>query len=157
MKFQTFLSFAASLIVASLATTGAVSAQPGGEGAAQNQASRDPMYIYKQVGINSEQEGEIRKQVKDFESAQRVRVKLLINLVKDMRGLQLQPDPSEEEVLAKQTEINNVSSQSALERVKLMLKIRAILTPGQKQKLVDLVKSSSEQGAGNAGAGGGGQ
>ena len=154
MKFLTFLSFAASLTVASLAFAGTVSAQPGGGGSAQNPAASDPMYIYKQVGINSEQEGEIRKQVKDFESAQRVRLKLLINLVKDMRSLQLQADPSEEEVLAKQTEINNVTSQSALERVKLMLKIRAILTPAQKQKLVDLVKSSSEQGSGNAGGGG---
>lgn len=140
MKFLSYL-----LLATVLATPAAIAQQAGPGSAGQASPQADPIYIYKLAGIDSEQEGEIRKLVKDFESAQRVRIKVLINLVKDMRGLQLQPSPVEDEVLDKQDEINKVTSNTATERVKLMLKIRSILTPQQKQKLVGLIKKSSEQ------------
>lgn len=139
------MKFLSYLLVATLFATPAAFAQQASQGGSgQSPPQADPIYIYKLAGIDSEQEGEIRKLVKEFESAQRVRIKVLINLVKDMRTLQLQPDPVEDEVLSKQDEINKVTSNTASERVKLMLKIRSILSPQQKQKLVTLIKKSGE-------------
>ena len=100
----------------------------------------DPLELYKKAGIDSDQEGEIRKMMKEFESAHRVRMKSLFGLMKDMRSLQLQANPSEDEVLAKQDEINKLSGEIATERIKLMLKIRKLLSPSQRQRLVQLVR-----------------
>lgn len=108
--------------------------------AGANSAPKDPLELYKKAGINSEQESEIIKLMKGFESAHKVRMKSLFGLMKDMRSLQLQPFPSEEEVLEKQEEINKLSGDIATERIKLMLKIRKLLTPPQRQKLVQLVR-----------------
>ena len=82
----------------------------------------------------------LRKLIKEFETAHRVRLKTLYQHMKDLRDLQLEPDPKEEVVLKKQEDINQVSNVIATERIKLMLKIRKVLTPQQKQKLVALVK-----------------
>jgi Spy/CpxP family protein refolding chaperone len=64
----------------------------------------------------------------------------MMTSMRDMRTLSLQPSPDEQTVLAKQEEINKVQSEQALERTKLMLKIRSILNPDQRQKLVQLMQ-----------------
>ncbi len=100
----------------------------------------DPLDIYREAGINKEQEDKIRKMAKEFEDVQRVRLKQLFGLLEDMQELQLKPDPSEPEVMAKQTQINTLRSDISNSRIKLLLEIRATMQPEQKEKLVSLVK-----------------
>ncbi|MCA9806030.1 MAG: Spy/CpxP family protein refolding chaperone [Cyanobacteria bacterium HKST-UBA02] len=140
LRFEGILA-AATLAV--LATTSAAWAQqPQGPGEGE-----DPVSIYKEAGINADQEGQIRKLAREFESAQRVRSKTVYGYLREMSEIQLEPDPAEEKVLAKQKDINDITATMANERVKLMLKIRAILTPEQKQRLVKLIKEKAEAAA----------
>ena len=131
------------LIVSLFAVPSALAQQPESGLIPGGKPEKDPIAIYRQAGIDSDQEGEIRKLVKNFESAHRVRLKIVFRLIKEMRDLQFQPDPSSEEVLAKQDEINQITAKITVERVKLMLKIRSVLNPRQKQKLVQILKANS--------------
>ncbi|MGD9684243.1 MAG: Spy/CpxP family protein refolding chaperone [Candidatus Obscuribacterales bacterium] len=140
VRFEGILAAAA---LAVLATTSAARAQQP-QGPAEGE---DPVAIYKEAGINADQEGQIRKLAREFESAQRVRSKTVYGYLREMSEIQLEPDPAEEKVLAKQKEINDITATMANERVKLMLKIRAILTPEQKQRLVKLIKERAEAAA----------
>lgn len=103
-------------------------------------ANADPLDIYKEAGISREQEDKIRKMAKEFEDVQRVRLKTLYGLIEDMQELQMKPDPSEAEVMAKQGQINNLRSEISNSRIKLLLDIRAVMQPEQKEKLVSIVK-----------------
>jgi len=100
----------------------------------------DPLAIYREAGIDREQEKKIRQLAKEFEDGQRVRLALMANLLKDMRNLQMQPDPNEKTALAKQDEINKVQAEMGTERTKLVLKIRNVLDFEQKQRLVQNMK-----------------
>lgn len=142
MKLR-FEGILAAVALAVLATTSAARAQQP-QGPAEGE---DPVAIYKEAGINADQEGQIRKLAREFESAQRVRSKTVYGYLREMSEIQLEPDPAEEKVLAKQKEINDITATMANERVKLMLKIRAILTPEQKQRLVKLIKERAEAAA----------
>jgi Zn-dependent M16 (insulinase) family peptidase len=95
-----------------------------------------PLAIYRDAGIDKEQEKKIRQLAKEFEDGQRVRLALMANLLKDMRNLQMQPDPNEKTALAKQDEINKVQAEMGTERTKLVLKIRNVLDFEQKQRLI---------------------
>lgn len=125
----------------------------GGAGDAGSGGQEDPLALYKAAGINAEQEGEIRKLAKEFEDAQRVRLKTLIGLMRDLKTMQLQADPPETQVIAKQEEINKMSGEMATERVRLLLKVRKVLTPDQRQKLVTLLNEASQQAPQGAPAG----
>lgn len=142
-----FKYIAASLLAVTAASSTAALAQ-GQEGAPQ---SPDPVAIYKQAGANEEQEGEIRRLAKSFEDGQRVRLKTLVGLIKAMSELQLQPTPNDDEVLAKQDEINKLSNEMATERVKLLLKVRKVLKPEQRDKLVGIIKEGKQKAAAAAG------
>ncbi len=104
---------------------------------------QDPLALYRMAGINLDQEEQIRKLAKDFEDAQRVRAKTAFAKYKELSELQLQPDPVEEEVIAKQEEINKVIAEMATERMKLLLKVRKVLTPDQRKKLVALLSDKN--------------
>lgn len=106
----------------------------------QQMFSKDPVAVYIEAGINKEQEGKIRQMAKDFEDMQGVRLKLMATLLKEMRALQLEADPDEKKVLTKQDDINKVHAEMSTDRVKLMLKIRGLMTPDQKQRLVQLIQ-----------------
>jgi len=103
-------------------------------------ANADPLDIYREAGISKDQELKIRHMAKEFEDVQRVRLKTLYGHFEDMQDLQLKPDPTQDEVMAKQTQINSLRNEIANGRVKLLLEIRAILSPEQKEKLVSLLK-----------------
>ncbi len=124
------------LIVFAIAIVGLIRSLPS---TAQAAESNDPIFIYRQAGINSDQEDKIRKLAQTFEGQQRVRSKKIMDLVVQMRGLQLQPDPNADEVLGVQNEINKLGGEMALDRIKLLLDIRKVLTPDQKQKLVAIL------------------
>lgn len=103
----------------------------------------DPLAIYKQAGIDGDQEKKIRQFAKDFEDSQRVRLKLMANLLREMRALQMQPDPDEKKALSKQDQINQVQDEMGTERIKLVLKIRSIMNFDQKQRLVQIMAGSA--------------
>ncbi len=103
-------------------------------------ASADPLDIYREAGISKDQELKIRHMAKEFEDVQRVRLKTLFGYLEDMQEFQLKPDPAEAEVMAKQTQINSLRSEISNGRIKLLLDIRALLSPEQKEKLVSLLK-----------------
>jgi len=110
----------------------------------------DPLAVYKEAGIDQEQERKIRFMAREFEDGQRVRLSLIGNLLKEMRDLQFEPDPDEKKVLAKQDEINRVQAEMGTERVKLVLKIRSIMSFDEKQRLVQNMRLSSRYARGGA-------
>ena len=118
-------------------------------GSAQN----DPVAIYSQAGATPEQIEKIRALGKESDEHRRVNFQLLMNLRKQMQELSLQLDPDEKTVIAKQEEINKVISDSATHHIKLMLKIREILTPEQKRNLTELIKLREQARAGAASGG----
>jgi Spy/CpxP family protein refolding chaperone len=113
--------------------------------AGSEMVKRDPLKIYRESGIDSEQEQKIRRLAKEFEDQQRVRLRLLGNMLKDMRSLELEPAPDEDKVMAKQGEINKVQNEINNERIKLLLAIRNVLTVEQKQRLVSNIQRLSGQ------------
>lgn len=104
--------------------------------------AKDPLAVYKEAGIDLEQERKIRKFAKEFEDQQRVRLKLMANLLKEMRQLELLPDPDEKKALDKQVEINKVQNDISIERIKLLLRIRNVMTFEQKERLVSLIQKN---------------
>lgn len=102
---------------------------------------REPLSVYREAGIDLEQERKIRRLARDFEEQQKVRLKLYANLLKDMRALELIAAPDEKKVYAKQDEINKLQAEIGTERIKLLLAIRDVLTPEQKQRLVELIQT----------------
>lgn len=146
-KAKIVLSIALSLFLLAPYIVHAQSPQSSDTAAPQ----RDPLTPYRTVGADEEQLNQIRAAVKDFEDSTRVRTQLTINLMRDMRNLSLNPDPDEKTVLAKQDEINKAQNEQALARTKLMLKIRTILRPEQKQHLVQLMQHGLNGGPRNSG------
>lgn len=144
------------LMALALATAAPRAVQGEGQSGGPAPEEKDPVAIYVEAGAGPDQIVKIRELSKDFEELARVRWQLMVNLKKDMQDLALQPDPQEKSVLAKQEEINKVFSEMASERIKLMLKIRNILTTVQKEKLVELMspKKTATQGGPFPGGGG---
>ena len=105
----------------------------------------DPMSIYRAAGVSSEQEMRIRQLAKDFEDQARVKAKRVAGLLQEMHELSLQADPEEKSVLGKQDEINQMTSEMATDRIKLLLSIRKTLSPEQKQKLITIMKDGAAQ------------
>jgi Spy/CpxP family protein refolding chaperone len=137
-------SLTLSVVASTMLVAPAVLAQGGPPGGGAG--GRDPLAIYREAGINADQETSIKDIVKEFESANSVRIDKMRNLLNDMRSLSLQPAPEEDKVLAKQDEINKVQAEVSNERIKLLLKIRAVLKDDQKKKLVDLMQKSAQPG-----------
>jgi len=130
-----------SAVAFSGASCPALAQAPGG---AEAGASRpqDPLSIYREAGVSTDQENQIRTMVKSFEEETTSHIEKLRGMLKEMRDLSLQPAPDEAAVLAKQDQINQTQNQIATGRIKLLLKIRAMLSKEQKQKLVDLMQHS---------------
>lgn len=108
------------------------------EGGAGEKA--DPVQIYREAGVNSEQEARIRQLAQGYENASRVRIERIRNLSKQLTALSYEPELDEKKILVLQDEINEIQIVMNTERVKLMLKIRALLTSEQKTKLIALLK-----------------
>jgi Spy/CpxP family protein refolding chaperone len=133
MKRSFCLSLALALSLAALSNT-AVSAQ-GSMG-----ATPDPTGIYREAGAQPEQLQKIRDLAKDYEQSAMVKAERAKNLLKKMQDLSLQPNPDEKAVLSTQDEINSLQAEMANSRIKIMLKIRTILSEEQRQHLVELMK-----------------
>lgn len=132
--------FALCLTALMIASGGGTAFAQGGEGGGgQADPSQDPLALYKMAGINSDQEQQILKLAREFEDGQRVRAKSLLALVGQIRVLSLQPDPPEEQLLSTQADMNKLTGEMAIERQKLLLKVRKVLTPEQRKKLVAIM------------------
>jgi Spy/CpxP family protein refolding chaperone len=115
--------------------------------AGENEASaekKDPVLIYREAGANEEQEAKIRQFAQEYEKEAKVRIERLHNLSKQMRELSFDPELDEAKVLKLQDEINELQNTLNKDRIKLMLKIRGVLSPEQKTKLVELLKSKEQ-------------
>lgn len=113
----------------------------------ESAGTKDALTIYREAGINKDQENQIRQLAKDYEQANAVRLQNLLNLLQEMRALSLVPDPDEKAVTAKQEQINQMHATIAMERIKLLLKIRHVLTPPQKQHLIELMQKDGGSGS----------
>lgn len=120
-----------------------VNAQPQADNSslapAKDSVNLDPLSSYKKAGINEKQEGEIMALIKSFESLMIEKGKLMQDLMSQMRQISLKPDLDEQAALSKQGEINTLNAEMAVERIKLLAKLRAVLTPEQRQKFVKLL------------------
>lgn len=142
MKTNQLFALATAALL-SLSCTGIAMAQGGDP--SQDPRMQDPLALYKMAGINSEQEETIKSLAKDFESTQRVRVKSLVALYQQLKQIQLQPDPAEDQAIAKQEEINKLTGEMSTDRIKLLLKVRKVLTPDQRKKLIAIMTEEPAQ------------
>ncbi len=101
----------------------------------------DPVAIYKQAGINAEQESAIRKLAQDYDQENSVKMESLAQMLQALRDMAYQKTLNASGMLAKQEEINKLQSDMALQRIKLVIKIRGLLTPTQNEKLVAALQS----------------
>jgi Spy/CpxP family protein refolding chaperone len=108
----------------------------------------DPLALYKRTGINQEQIDKINALTSEFQKLLTAKTQVLIGLMRDIRALSLQSDPDEKATLAKQGEINALNNEMADQRIKLMLNLRKVLSPEQRQKLVELMKQGQTVPAG---------
>ncbi len=106
---------------------------------------KDPVLIYREAGASGEQEAKIRQLAQEYEKEARVKVERLHNLNRQIKDLSFEPEIDEKKILAVQDEINESQNFLSTERIKLMLKIRNLLTPEQKTKLLELMKEKESQ------------
>lgn len=138
LSLVVLLTFACQFVTASVnaqQTQGNSNTTP----AAGKNAVSDPLAIYKQTGINSKQEESITALIQSFEELMLNKGKIMMDLMREMRALSLNADLDEQAAIAKQEQINQLNAQMAVERVRLLAKIRGILTPEQRKKLVTLL------------------
>lgn len=131
-------ALALSLLLIATSAPMAVQAQGGPPGGGE----RDPLAIYREAGINSDQENQIKDLAKQFEEANTTRLKSVMTELQEMKELSLKAEPDEQAVLAKQEEISKLQSEMGMERIKLLLKIRHVLNAEQKQHLVDIMRKN---------------
>lgn len=104
------------------------------------QESGDPLALYKQAGINQTQEKQITDLVMGFEQLMLINGKVMSTLMQDMKALSQQAEINEQAAVSKQAEINKLNGDMAIERIRLVSKIRKVLTPDQRQKLIKLMQ-----------------
>lgn len=101
---------------------------------------QDPFAIYVKAGIDPTQHAQITELATQVEQTNIGRSHEIMNLIKDIRVLSLQPDLDEKKILAAQSKINDLQGAMVLERLKLNMKVRKLLTPEQRMKLVAIIK-----------------
>jgi Spy/CpxP family protein refolding chaperone len=112
----------------------------------QNTAdAEDPVAIYKQAGINAEQESSIRKLAQEYDQESAVKVKALTTLMHGLRELAYQPKLDASALLAKQAQINKLQSEMATDRIQMIIKIRSILTGSQNEKLASILQGKMQE------------
>lgn len=148
--------------------TGAVGGLPGGPGATESQSTGentpapppkrtppqgmrfDPIRIYVDAGANSGQEREMRRMVRDYELEARVKIGRSKNMLQRLHKLSLEPSPDEQTVIAMQEEINKLQGEIQLDRIRLMLRLRALLDEEQRARLAELMaQTEGTSGTGN--------
>ncbi len=122
--------------LASIVTPSVVLAQNG-----SNADANDPVAVYKEAGIDAQQESTIRKMAQDYDQESAVKIKALGSLLQELKALAYQSAIDGNALLAKQEQINKLQSEMAIERIQMVIKIRNTLTPGQNQKLASILQN----------------
>jgi Spy/CpxP family protein refolding chaperone len=63
-----------------------------------------------------------------------------MDLIRNLRILSLQPDLDEKKILSTQNKINDLQGAMAIDRLKLNIKVRKILSPEQRVRLVSAIR-----------------
>lgn len=77
--------------------------------------------------------------IRDYEMDARVKIARSKNMLERLRKMSLEASPDENVVIALQEEINKLQGDIALDRVKLMLKLRSFLNEEQRLKFAELL------------------
>lgn len=101
---------------------------------------QDPFAIYVKAGIDPSQHAQITELATQMEQTNIGRSHEIMELIKEIRTLSLQPDLDEKKILAAQNKINDLQGAMAMERLKLNMKVRKLLTPEQRMRLVAIIK-----------------
>src|SRR5580704_8246603 len=78
--------------------------------------AEDPVAVYKEAGINAQQESSIRQLAQEYDQESAVKLKALGELRHKLRELAYQPSLNSSALLAKQEQINKLQSEMALDR-----------------------------------------
>ena len=133
IHWTNFLSFTIScLATAPLAVNAADHLQPP--------STPDPIAIYREAGASDDQLKKILRLANEYEKTEDEKAHVIIAELKRMRSLSLSPDVDGKAVIETQTKINTLQSDMALDKVNLLIKIRAILNKEQRIKLVELLQ-----------------
>jgi Spy/CpxP family protein refolding chaperone len=101
----------------------------------------DPVAIYKEAGINAEQESSIRKLAEEYDQESVVKIKALGGLLQELRTLAYQSVLDSNALLAKQEQINKLRSEMEMQKIQMVIKIRSILTASQNEKLANILQA----------------
>lgn len=104
-------------------------------------AQADPLSVYVAAGIDAAQHAQITELASQLEQTNIGRSHEIMDLIKEIRVLSLQPDLDEKKIIAAQNKINELQGLMALDRLKLNMKVRKLLTPEQRMKLVAVIKA----------------
>jgi hypothetical protein len=100
----------------------------------------DPLSVYVQAGIDPTQHAQITDLASQLEQTNIARAHEIMNLIQNLRILSLQPDLDEKKILATQNKINGLQGAMAIDRLKLNIKVRKILSPEQRVRLVSAIR-----------------
>ncbi|RTL35619.1 MAG: periplasmic heavy metal sensor [Candidatus Melainabacteria bacterium] len=104
------------------------------------QAQADPLDVYVKAGIDATQHAQITELASQLEQTNIGRSHEIMDLIKEIRTLSLQPDLDEKKILAAQNKINELQGAMAIDRLKLNMKVRKLLNPEQRTKLVSIIR-----------------
>lgn len=127
-----------------LSLSGTAKAEDGGFNLSEEE-KRDPVLIYKQAGINLEQETKIRQLAHDYEKSAQIKAARIRNLAKEIRELSLEPELDETKIFSIQDEMNIEQAKLNKERVQLLISIRSLLNSEQRLKLVADLKERAQK------------
>jgi Spy/CpxP family protein refolding chaperone len=140
-KHSIFLTLLILLLLVMPCSLNAVAAD---EQAATDDGASDPIAIYTEAGANQAQLENIKLLAQGLQSVNTERAKEIMALIRDIRNLSLQPDLDGKKLLADQNRVNSLQAAMASERIKVLIKIRQLLTPPQREKLVTLMRAKRE-------------
>jgi Heavy-metal resistance len=100
----------------------------------------DPLSVYVQAGIDPTQHAQITELASQLEQTNIARAHEIMDLIQNLRVLSIQPDLDEKKILATQNKINDLQGAMATDRLKLNIKVRKILSPEQRVRLVSAIK-----------------
>jgi Spy/CpxP family protein refolding chaperone len=101
----------------------------------------DPIAIYKEAGADEKQQEKILSLANQYEKEQDAKAHAVIENLKKLRALSLNPDLDEKHIFQAQSTINKLQSEMAMDKMRLLVSIRKILNSQQRVNLVSLMQT----------------
>lgn len=108
-------------------------------------SSKDPIAIYKQTGIDKDQEKKILALAGEYEHVANEKAQALLDSIKRMRKLSMSPTLDERAIMSTQDAINKLQNGMAMDKVRLLISIRKVLNPEQRQRLIVLLQKQRHE------------